>query len=190
MLRSVSLEQPPVFNCCTPTGDLLFTQEYAGGARAEVITVLREGNPRILADLSSYARTLCGILCQEEKIYVVCWNLSSWKYFVIKLKMNGEADETYKTMPQTNINHIVSHHGTLYAMEVSDFSLLPLENDKVFTRDTSQVGSIKNYLAGTCIDNHGNFIVRSDSEIHVIDPSLICLHKIRRHFRFNLVNCR
>ena len=93
--------------------------------------------------------------------------------------MNGEVEETYKTMPQTNINHIVSYHGTLYAMEASDFSLLPLENDKVFTRDTSQVGSIKNYSASTCIDNHGNFIVRSDTEIHVIDPSLQCLHKIR-----------
>ena len=179
VLRSVSLEQPPVFNCCTSTGDLLFTQGYAGGARAEVIMVPREGNPRILADLSSYARNLCGIVCQEEKIYVVCWSLSSGKYFVIKLDMNGEVEETYETMPQTNINHIVSHHGTLYAIGTNDFSLLPLEDDKVFIRDITKVGSSNVYSASTSIDNHDNVIMGSESQIHVSDPSLQCLHKMR-----------
>ena len=179
VLRSVSLEQPPVFNCCTPTGDLLFTQGYAGGARAEVMMVPREGDPRILADLSSCARSLCGILCLKEKIYVVCLGISSGKYFVIKLDMNGEVEETYETMPQTNINHIVSHHSTLYAIGTNDFSLLPLEDDKVFTRDISKVGSSKVYSASTSIDHHDNVIMGSESQIHVTDPSLQCLHKIR-----------
>ena len=59
ILRSVDLEQNTVFNCCTPNGDLLFTQGYAKGARAEVIMVPWEGDPRQLA-------ILCGLICHEE----------------------------------------------------------------------------------------------------------------------------
>nr|XP_022302558.1 uncharacterized protein LOC111110370 [Crassostrea virginica] len=178
VLRSVSLEQPPVFNCCTPTGDLLFTQGYASGSRAEVMMVPREGTLEYWL-ICLLTPEICVEYFVKKKDIRRMLGISSGKYFVIKLDMNGEVEETYETMPQTSINHIVSHHGTLYAIGTNDFSLLPLEDDKVFTRDISKVGSSKVYSASTSIDHHDNVIMGSESQIHVTDPSLQCLHKIR-----------
>ena len=181
ILRSVDLEQTTVFNCCTPNGDLLFTQGYANGARAEVIMVPREGHPRRLADLSSYAKNLCGLLCQEEMIYIVCHGKAPLKYFVIKLDMEGEVKETYRASPKNvNINHIISHYGRLYVMGTNNSSMFPLENDKISTKDKANKVSLWNtYPASACVDNHGNVLIGSESTICLLDPSLQRLHKIQ-----------
>lgn len=66
-LRSFDLEYTPIFNCCTPNGDLLVTQGYAANARAEVQLIPREGTGRMFADLSSHADLLFGVCYQDEK---------------------------------------------------------------------------------------------------------------------------
>ena len=181
ILRSVDLEKSPVFNCCTPNGDLLFTEGYALGARAEVIMVPREGDPRRLADLSTYAKKLCGLICQEEMIYIVCRGKTPQKYFVIKLDMEGEVKETYRASPKNvNINQIISIHGRLYVMGTNNSSLFPLENDRISTKDKVNKVSLRNtFSASACVDNHGNVLIGSRLTIYVMDPSLQRLHKIR-----------
>ncbi|XP_078341406.1 uncharacterized protein LOC111107084 [Crassostrea virginica] len=184
ILRSVDLEQIPVFNCCTPNGDLLFTQGYANDARAEVIMVPREGDPRPLVDLSSFAKNLCGLLCQEEMIYIVCHGKAPLKYFVIKLDMEGDVKETYRASPKNvNINHIISHYDRLYVMGTNNSCLFPLENDIISTKEKVNKVSLRDTSsASACVDNHGNVLLCSASTIYVVDESLHCVHKILTEF--------
>ncbi|XP_048729775.2 uncharacterized protein LOC125647132 [Ostrea edulis] len=79
ILRTIDLDHSPVFNYCTPSGDLLETQGYAGVAKPVITMISRDGNSRLFVDLSSYATNLCGILCENEAIFVL--------HILAKLKM-------------------------------------------------------------------------------------------------------
>ena len=48
VVRSVKVQRSPVYNCCTHTGDLLFTQAFADDACAKVTIIPRAGKPRTL----------------------------------------------------------------------------------------------------------------------------------------------
>lgn len=180
VVRSVKVQRSPVYNCCTPTGDLLFTQASADDACAEVTIVPRAGKPRTLVDLSSYASHLCGILCQGEMIYIVAYRDSSSKYFIIKLRMNGKVITTYEAKPENvNIGGIISHYGKIYAIGINYFNMYPLKKDNVSSVAMNKVKLDDTIVRSTCVDNLGNVLLPSDLEVNIICPFLQRLHKIR-----------
>lgn len=179
-LRSFDLENTPIFNCCTPNGDLLVTQGYAANARAEVQLIPREGTGRMFADLSSYADFLCGVCYQDEKIYVLGdkSNPTATQYFVLRLDMNGEVEEVFETTECRLMNHLISHHGQIFAMRTSEFAMLPLDDGKISLEAINRVRLKNTYSASASVDNLGNVIVASVSKIIVINPSLEHAFKI------------
>jgi hypothetical protein len=101
ILRTIQLDYRPVFSCCTPSGYLLVTQGYAMFSKPVITLITRDGNSRVLANLSSYATVVSGILCENEAIFVVCYTNKpgvhgNYKgYFITKLNMSGEVEEIY-----------------------------------------------------------------------------------------------
>lgn len=172
-LRSFDLEYCPVFNCCTPNGDLLVTQGYAGWSSAVIQMISHEGTEMMFADLSSYADLLCGVHYQDENMYVIGHRHVPKRYFVLKLNMNGEVEEILETNTECrNINHIISHEGQIIAMCTTEFAMLPIHNGGISSRPVNKVQLKNTYSASTSVDNLGNVIVASGSKIMIIDPSL------------------
>lgn len=179
LLRYFDLDYQPVFNSCTSNGDLLVTQGYGIGAKPTVELISREGNRRLLADLSTHTDLLCGILYQDEKIYVIGHGPD---YFILKLDLNGEVEEVYETKPErANINHIISLNGQIVAVNTQKFSLLLLDSDNISTEVINKVMVDRSYSASASVDNFGNIIVGTDppdSKIVVVDPKLERKHEI------------
>uniref|UniRef100_K1PGR1 Uncharacterized protein n=1 Tax=Magallana gigas TaxID=29159 RepID=K1PGR1_MAGGI len=172
-LRSFDLEYCPVFNCCTPNGDLLVTQGYAGWSSAVIQMISREGTEMMFADLSSYADLLCGVHYQDENMYVIGHRHVPKRYFVLKLNMNGEVEEILETNTECrNINHIISHQGQIIAMCTTEFAMLPIHNGGISARPINKVQLKNTYSASTSVDSLGNVIVASGSKIMIIDLSL------------------
>lgn len=172
-LRSFDLEYCPVFNCCTPNGDLLVTQGYAGWSSAVIQMISHEGTEMMFADLSSYADLLCGVHYQDENMYVIGHRHVPKRYFVLQLNMNGEVEEILETNTECrNINHIISHQGQIIAMCTTEFAMLPIHNGGISSRPINKVHLKNTYSASTSVDNLGNVIVASGSKIMIIDPSL------------------
>ncbi|XP_011417316.3 uncharacterized protein [Magallana gigas] len=179
LLRSFDLDYHPVFNSCMPNGDLLVTQGYSFGANPTVELISREGNTRMLADLSTHTKTLCGIICQDERIYVIG---HSDKYTILKLDMNGEVEKVFETKPErVDINHIISQNGQIFALNTNIFSVLLLGSDKISSEVINKVMVDKSYSASASVDNFGNIIIGVHSpvsKIVVIDPRLERKHEI------------
>jgi hypothetical protein len=108
ILRTIQLDYSPVYSCCTPSGDLLVTQGYAMFSKPVITLITRDGNSRVLADLSSYASVVSGILCENEAIFVACYTNKpgvhgDYKgYFITKFNISGEVEEIYYTEKEFN----------------------------------------------------------------------------------------
>ncbi|XP_055995490.1 uncharacterized protein LOC130046368 isoform X2 [Ostrea edulis] len=185
ILRTIHLDHSPVFNCCTPSGDLIETQGYAGGSKPVITMIARDGNSRVLADLSSYATNLCGILCENETIFVVAYSSrfencgSTRSYFIIKLSMSGEVEEIYNTKKGSDdINHIISLNGQIIALRTNDSAMIPLKSKIISSEKINGVCIESVYSASASVDNLGNVILASNTELLIIDPSLKYMHKI------------
>lgn len=179
LLGSFDLDYHPVFNSCMPNGDLLVTQGYSFGAKPTVELISREGNTRMLADLSTHTKSLCGIIYQDERIYVIG---HSYKYIILKVDINGEVEKVFETKPERiNINHLISQNGQIFALNTNIFSMLLLGSNKISTKVINKVVVEKSYSASASVDNFGNIIVGVDppaSKIVVIDPRLERKHEI------------
>lgn len=179
LLRFFDLDYHPVFSCCMPNGDLLVTQAYSIGAKPTVEYISREGNTRVLADLSTHTYALCGILYQDERIYVIGHGN---KYIILKVDMNGEVDKVFETKPdRVNVNHLISQNGQMFALNTQIFSMYLLGSDEMSTKVINKVEVDKSYSANASVDNFGNIIVGVDppaSKIVVIDPRLERKHEI------------
>lgn len=179
LLRSFDLGYHPVFNFCIPNGDLLVTRGYSFEAKPTIELISREGNTRMLADLSAHTKTLLGIIYQDERIYVIG---HSNKYIILKLDMNGEVEKIFETNPERiNINHIISQNGKIFALKTNIFSMLLLGSDKISSEVINKVVVDKSYSASASVDNFGNIIVGVQSpvpKIVVIDPRLELKHEI------------
>ncbi|XP_048780746.2 uncharacterized protein LOC125683532 isoform X2 [Ostrea edulis] len=185
ILQSIHLDHSSVFNCCTPSGDLLETQGYAGGSKPVITMISRDGNSRVLADLSSYATNLCGILCGNEAIFVVAYSSkaeyggSPRSYFIIKLSMSGEVEEIYNTEKGCDdINNIISLNGQIIALRTDDSTMIPLKGKIISSEKINGVCIESVYSPSASVDNHGNVILASNTEVLIIDPSLEFMHKI------------
>jgi ligand-binding sensor domain-containing protein len=151
-----------------------------------VITLItRDGNSRVLADLSSYATAVCGILCENEAIFVVCYNnkldvRNDYKgYLVIKLSLNGEVEGIYYTEKKLDtINQIISLNGQIYVFRSYDSSMLPLKGEKISSRKANKVSTYECNSASVSVDNFGNLIMGSNKAIFIIHPSLEVMHRI------------
>lgn len=175
-LRSFDLEYSPIFNCCTPNGDLLVTQGFTANSTVQLIP--REGTGRVFADLSSYADSLCGICYQDEKIYVIGSKGELRQFFVLRLDMDGEVEEVFETTEYRHMNHLISHHGRIFAMCTFKFAMLPLDNGKISLEAINRVHLKNTFAASASVDNLGNVIVASASKIYVINPSLERVFKV------------
>eukprot|EP00105_Crassostrea_gigas_P017072 XP_011434707.1 PREDICTED: uncharacterized protein LOC105333431 isoform X2 [Crassostrea gigas] len=181
LLRFFDLDYEPVFNCCMPNGDLLVTQAYSIGAKPTVEYISREGNTRLLADLSMHTSLLCGILYQDERIYVIG---HADKNIILKVDMNGEVEKVFETKPdRVNVNHLISQNGQIFALNTQMFSMYMymLGSDEISTNVINKVEVDKSYSGSASVDNFGNIIVGTDppaSKIVVIDPRLERKHEI------------
>nr|XP_034317536.1 uncharacterized protein LOC109621195 isoform X3 [Crassostrea gigas] len=171
--KSLDLDYHPVFNSCMPNGDLLVTQGYSSRAKPTVELISREGNTKMLADLSTHTENLCGIICQDERIYVIG---NSHKNIILKLDMNGEVEKVFESKPERiNINQIISQNGKIFAMKINIFSLYLLISDKISSEVMKKVVVDNVYSASASVDNFGNIIMGVHSpvsKIVVIDPRL------------------
>eukprot|EP00105_Crassostrea_gigas_P017067 XP_011434702.1 PREDICTED: uncharacterized protein LOC105333431 isoform X1 [Crassostrea gigas] len=189
LLRFFDLDYHPVSNCCMPNGDLLVTQAYSIGAKPTVEYISREGNTRLLADLSMHTSLLCGIIYQDERIYVIG---HADKYIIIKVDINGEVERVFETKPdRMNVNHLISQNGRIFALNTQMFSMYLLGSDEISSKVINKVEVDKSYSGSASVDNFGNIIVGTDpaasiivgtdppaSKIVVIDPRLERKHEI------------
>ncbi|XP_052708459.1 uncharacterized protein LOC128183486 isoform X1 [Crassostrea angulata] len=171
LLRFFDLDYHPVFNCCMPNGDLLVTTGFSTGAKPTLEYISREGDTRLLADLSEYADLLCGILYQDERIYVI-----GDRYIILKVDMNGEVEKDFEIESDlVDVNHLISQNGRIFALNNNIFSMYLLGSDKISTNVINKVAVDNSYSASASVDNFGNIIVGVDppaSKIVVIDPRL------------------
>ncbi|XP_062617456.1 uncharacterized protein LOC134279120 [Saccostrea cucullata] len=176
VIRTFELDFKPVFNCCTPSGDILVTEGYGVNAKPTISFISREGDVKALADLSSYASHLCGILCQDERIYVVAAKDNN--YFIIKLNMNGEVECVYHTQqPSGNINQIISLNGQIVAIRINSDGFMPLEADHISSRKMNKA-NITLYSASASVDRFGNVIMASNASLFIINSNLDYMHEI------------
>jgi hypothetical protein len=186
VLRTVHLPYSPAFNCCTPLGDLLVTHSYCSGSKPVITLVTRDGKSRVLADLSSHATQLCGIVCQNEAIFVIGHHMHAEDYdecvtrcFIIQLNMSGEVKGVYKTeKDHDNIIKLISLNGQIIAIRTHDFAMLPLEDGIISSEKINKVCIQNAYSVSASVDNLGNVIVASDGDLFVIHPGLESMHKI------------
>ncbi|XP_062617470.1 uncharacterized protein LOC134279132 [Saccostrea cucullata] len=177
VIRTFELDFRPVFNCCTPSGDVLVTQGY-GATKPIITSISREGDEKVLADLSSLATNLCGILCQDERIFVVAHRAKGKQYFIIKLRENGEVESVYPTQKSSDdINHIISLNGQLVAIRTFGGEFIPLETSEISSRKINKV-NINAYSASASVDKFGNVIMASNTSLFIINPSLKYMHEI------------
>ncbi|XP_061172090.1 uncharacterized protein LOC133181582 [Saccostrea echinata] len=178
VIRTFELDFRPVFNCCTPSGDVFLTQGYGANAKPTISLLSREGDIKVVADLSSYASNLCGILCQDERIYVVAYCAEDKNYFVIKLNINGEVENVYHTQKASdNINQIISLNGQIAAIRTNSDGLMPLEADRISSVKMNKV-NMTLYSASASVDKLGNVIMASNASLFIINPSLEYMHEI------------
>lgn len=177
LLRFFDLDYHPVFNCCMPSGDLLVTTGFSTGAKPTIEYISRKGNTRLLADLSTHADLLCGILYQDERIYVI-----GDRYIILKVDMNGEVEKDFEIeSTEVNVNHLISQNGQIFVLNNDIFSMYLLGSDEISTKVINKVEVDKSYSASASVDNFGNIIVGVDppaSKIVVIDPRLERKHEI------------
>ncbi|XP_048729774.2 uncharacterized protein LOC125647131 [Ostrea edulis] len=185
ILRTIHLDHSPVFNCCIPSGDLLETQGYAGGSKPVITMISRDGNSRLFADLSSYATNLCGILCENEVIFVVAYSSKAedggftGSYFIIKLNMSGEVEGIFNTENDCdNINHIISLNGQIIALRTNNSAMIPLKGKIISSEKMNGVCIESVYSASASVDNLGNVILASNTELMIFDPSLEFMQKV------------
>ncbi|XP_062617467.1 uncharacterized protein LOC134279131 isoform X2 [Saccostrea cucullata] len=177
VIRTFELDFRPVFNCCTPSGDLLVTQGY-GATKPIITSISREGDVKVLADLSSLATNLCGILCQDEDIFVVAHKAKGKKYFIIKLTENGKVKGVYPTQKSSDdINHIISLNGQIVAIRTFGGGFIPLETNEISSRKINKV-DITFYSASASMDKFGNVIMASNTSLFIINPSLEYRHEM------------
>ncbi|XP_055998387.1 uncharacterized protein LOC125646654 isoform X2 [Ostrea edulis] len=185
ILRTIDLDHGPVFNCCTPSGDLLETQGNNISAKPVITMISRDGKSRVLADLSSYATNLYGILCVNETIFVVGYskkpdiNIFGRRYFIMKLSMSGEVQRVYNPEEEyEDINHLIFLNGQIIALRSNGFVMLPLKGEMISSEKMNGVCIERAYSASASVDNLGNVIVASNTELFIIHPSLEFMHKI------------
>jgi hypothetical protein len=126
-----------VFDCYTSAGNLV-TQGYGWDSKLVITLLSRDRNSRIVADLTSYATNLCGIVCKNESIYIVEYpsqargNGFSMGYFIIKLSMTRDVKGVYKSeKEQEFINKIISLNGQIIALCTSDAAIIPLKDEMI-----------------------------------------------------------
>ncbi|XP_061172076.1 uncharacterized protein LOC133181578 [Saccostrea echinata] len=179
ILRSFKLDARAVFSCCTPGGDLLLTQGYGGNSKPVITLLSRKGNSKVLADLSSYATYLFGILFKDERIYVVANRADSSKYFIVKLDMNGEVESVYNTEnAHDSINQIIFLNDQIVAFRINAVDMLPLETGAISSVAMNKVNIRNSYSGSASTDNLGNVILGSNAQLFVINPSLEFVHKL------------
>jgi hypothetical protein len=186
VLLAIQLDYCPVFNCCTPAGDLLVTQGYGGDSRPVITMISRDGKSRVLADLSLYATNLCGILYENESIFVVAHSRKTQEgvsspinYFIIKLSTTGEVDSLYKSEKEYEfINKIISLNGQIIALRTSDTAMIPLKGKMISSEKLNKVCIKSVYSASASIDNFGNVILGSYTDLFIVHPNLETMHKI------------
>ncbi|XP_061172104.1 uncharacterized protein LOC133181586 [Saccostrea echinata] len=179
ILRSFKLDARAVFSCCTPGGDLLLTQGYGGNSRPVITLLSREGDNKVLADLSSYATYLFGILYKDERVYVVANCAESRKYFIVKLDMNGEVESVYNTKnAHDSINQIIFLNGQIVAFRINDVDMIPLETGAISSVAMNKVNIRNAYSGSASADNLGNVILGSNAQLFIINPSLQLVHKL------------
>ncbi|XP_061166965.1 uncharacterized protein LOC133175851 [Saccostrea echinata] len=177
VIRTFEVDFRPVFNCCTPSGDVLITQGY-GGSKPIITSISKEGDVKVLADLSSIVSNLCGILYQDEKIFVVAHHANGKKYFIMKLNKNGEFECVYHTQKASDdINQIISLNGQIVAIRAHSDGLIPLEADQISSAKMNKV-NITLYSASASVDKFGNVIMASNASLFIINPSLEFMHEI------------
>jgi hypothetical protein len=179
VLRKIRLKYSPVFNCPTPSGDILVTQGCAGGSKPVITLVSRDGNNRELADLSPYAINLYGILCENEDVYVaVEGNRSPHTNCIFKLSMSGEVERVYNIENDCFINKIISLNGQIIGLRTSGTIMMPLKNEIISSEKVNKVDIQSLYSASASIDNFGNVIMASYNKIFIIHPNLEIMHTI------------
>ncbi|XP_062617468.1 uncharacterized protein LOC134279131 isoform X3 [Saccostrea cucullata] len=179
VMKTFKLDFRPVFICCTPSGDVLITRGYC--ARKPFITsISREGDVKVLADLSSFASKLCGILCQDERIFVVARRPKDKNSFIIKLTENGEVEEVYPTQKSSDdFNQIISLNGQIVAVYNHLGGLIPLETNEISTRKLNKIDiPVTSYSLSASVDKFGNVIMASDTSLFIINPSLEYMHEV------------
>lgn len=131
----------------------------------------------MLAHLSEYADLLCGVLYQDERIYVI-----GDRYIILKVDMNGEVEKDFEIESDlVDVNHLISQNGRIFALNNKMFSMYLLGSDEISTKVINKVAVDKSYSASASVDNFGNIIVGVDppaSKIVVIDPRLERKHEI------------
>jgi hypothetical protein len=179
VLRKIQLDYSPVFNCPTPSGDILVTQGCAGGSKPVITLVSRDGNSRELADLSPYATNLYGILCENEDVYVaVEGNRSPYTNSIIKLSISGEVERVYNIENYCFINKIISLNGQIIGLSTSGTIMMPLKNEIISSEKVNKVDIQSLYSASASVDNFGNVIVASYNKLVIIHPNLEIMHTI------------
>jgi hypothetical protein len=179
VLRKIELDHSPVFNCCTPSGDLVVTQGCKRGSEPVVTLITRHGNSRILADLSSYATHLYGILCENEAIYVIAkGNHTPATYFIVKLSMSGEVERIYNLENSCFIDQIISLNGQIVVLRNSNTVMMALKGETVSVEEVNKVCIWNVNSASASVDNLGNVIVSSYTDLFIIHPNMETMHRI------------
>jgi hypothetical protein len=180
VLRTVNVDFRPVLSCCTPSGDLLVTQGYSGISNPVVTLVTRDGNSRVLADLSTYASYLYGIHCDNESIYVIAErNISPEIYSIVKLSMSGEVEGIIGLENNCFINHIISLNGQIIALSTNDTVMMPLKGEIISAEEVNRVNIRDVYSATASVDNLGNVILASYGDLFIIHPNMETMQRIK-----------
>jgi hypothetical protein len=179
VLRTIHLDYDPVFNCCTPSGDLLVTQGCAAGNKPIITIITRDGKSRVLADLSPHATSLYGILCEKEDIYVAAeGDRFPYTHFIMKLNMRGEIERVYNIENDCFINQVISLNGQIIGLGSRDTVMMSLKGEVISAKKVNIVGIKCVYSASASVDNLGNVILALDSKLFTIHPNLKIMHRI------------
>ncbi|XP_062582078.1 uncharacterized protein LOC134243868 [Saccostrea cucullata] len=180
----------PVLNCCLPSGELLVTQGFAGGSKPIITSISPEGIIKIFANLSSYAKHLFGILCKDEKIYVIGCNSSTTNgnHFVLRLNLIGEVEHVYNSnLPSENIKGLISLNGQIVGLRVKNSQMVALEKDGISSTVLNKVFNRNMYAGSASVDNRGNVIIGTGTKLTFINPSLEKSHEISTGFSSNII---
>lgn len=179
VLRTFDLDHSPYYNCCIPSGDLLYTQGTVRISNPDVTLVSRKGDVTIFAELTSYASKLCGIVYQDDQVYVIGQTVVPQEEYIIQLNMKGEVQNIFNSKPDlVHFNQLVSICGQIIGIFTEGFALFPLQRKCVSSKSINKVFVNYTYSTSASVDNFGNLVIGKMSKIVVVEPSLERLHEV------------
>ncbi|XP_061168799.1 uncharacterized protein LOC133174628 [Saccostrea echinata] len=187
VLRCVELNSSPVLNCCLPSGDLLVTQGFAGGSKPIITSISREGDIKVLADLRSYASNLLGIICKDERIYVIGSRKSRRDHIVLRLNLTGEVEHVYNSkLSSEDINRLISLNGQIVGLRIKNSQMVAIEEDGISSVVLNKFFSSSMYAASASVDNLGNVVIGAGTKLIFMNPSLELKHEVNTDISGNI----